>query len=35
MQSVPYDEFEKYLGKTRPCLICNTDPDGSDREIWG
>tara|TARA_B100000965_G_C19603452_1_gene764470 strand:- start:11139 stop:12023 length:885 start_codon:yes stop_codon:yes gene_type:complete len=34
MQSVPYDEFEKYLGKPRPCLICDTDPDGSDREVW-
>ena len=34
MQTVPYKEFKKYLGNPRPCLICNTDEEGINREIW-
>lgn len=34
MQSVPYEEFKKYLGQPRPCLICNTDSEGKNRELW-
>jgi len=34
MQSVPYEEYKKYLGNSRACLICNTDSQGTKREIW-
>ena len=34
MQSVPYQKYRKYLGKSRKCLICNNDPLGKKRIIW-
>ena len=29
-----FEKFEKYLGKPRPCLICNDDPKATKRAIW-
>ena len=34
MQTVPYKNFKKYLGKIRKCLICNDDPKGIRRVLW-
>ena len=34
MQSVPYEEYEKFLGAVRPCLICENDIQGTKRELW-
>ena len=34
MQSVPYEEYKKYLGDPRACLICDTDGEGTKREVW-
>ena len=29
-----YEEYRKFLGPVRPCLICGTDADGESRETW-
>jgi 2-polyprenyl-3-methyl-5-hydroxy-6-metoxy-1,4-benzoquinol methylase len=34
MQSVPYGEYKIFLGSSRACLICNTDSEGTEREVW-
>ena len=29
-----FEEYKKFLGKPRPCLICNNDPEANKRTIW-
>jgi len=29
-----YEEYRRYLGDARPCLICGDDPDASTRTLW-
>jgi len=29
-----YEEFKKYLGPSRPCLICGDDHDAINRTVW-
>jgi len=29
-----FEKFKKYLGKPRPCLICNDDPEATQRATW-
>ena len=29
-----FEKFKKFLGKPRPCLICNDDPQATERDIW-
>jgi len=29
-----FEQYKKYLGEPRACLVCQDDPDGTQRKIW-
>ncbi len=29
-----YEDYKKYLGPARPCLICQDDHDATKRSFW-